>query len=84
MAVVRIPARDPDGMSAYQSIVDKINAKQSSILEIVMVVSVNTDSKSAAFLKYCSIVPDEPLAHVKLDNAIENLFCTMLRGGAEM
>ena len=58
----------------YKFITDSLNAMGTVTCEIVTVVSVNRPSKSKAFLKLLSIVPDAEQSPETLESELETIF----------
>jgi len=76
-AMVPVPTRYDDGdmTSAYKVLVDELNNIGPEKYEVVTVVSVHTNSRSSAFLKLLSILPDARRSPTK-ESQLETLFTT--------
>ena len=56
--MIPVPDQCDGVMTAYQSIVDKLNSAGPAAYEIITIVTVNKPSKSSAFLKLLSSTPE--------------------------
>ena len=76
--MVPVPNRYDDGdvTTTYKVLVDDLNATGGDKYEVIMVVSVHTPSKSAAYLKLLSVLPDAPEASCTVESKLETLFTT--------
>ena len=72
VTVVRIPERQDDDsiFAVYQPIVDKVNAIGPHFLDILTIVSVNKNSKSAALLKFFNICPGQTQASAEIEDGV--------------
>ena len=74
--MVHVPNRYDDGdmTTAYKVLVDELNARGPGKYEVIMVVSVHRPSKSSAFLKLLSTIPDAQ--QCTMESKLETLFTT--------
>ena len=77
-AMVPVPTRYDNGgdTTAYKVLVDELNGIGPEEYEVVMIVSVNKPSKSSAFLKLLSLIPDAHQASTTMESQLETLFTT--------
>lgn len=77
-AMVPIPTRYDNGgdMTVYKVLVDEINSIGPEKYEVVTIVSVHKPSKSSAFLKLLSTIPDAHQASSTMESQLETLFTT--------
>ena len=75
-AVIPVSDRYDDATvhTVYKFIADGLNAMGTETYEIVTVVSVNRPSKSKAFLKLLSIIPDAEQPPETLQSELETIF----------
>ena len=74
--MVPVPTRYGDGdiTSEYKVLVDELNNIGPEKYEVITVVSVHKPSKSSAFLKLMSILPDAHQASPTMESQHETLF----------
>jgi len=76
--MVPVPTRYDNGdmTSAYKVLVNELNAIGPENYEVITVVSVHKPSRSSAFLKLLSIIPDARQTSSTIQSQLETLFTT--------
>ncbi len=64
---------DVDVTTVYKVLVDDLNAMGPETYEVITVVSVNKPSKSSAFLKLLSVIPEAKQASDTMELRLETL-----------
>ena len=77
-AMVPVPTRYDDGdvTTMYKELVDELNGIGPDKYEVITVVSVHKPSKSSAFLKLLSIIPEAHQSSSTMESKLERLFTT--------
>lgn len=77
-AFVRISSRydDASTVASYQSIVDKIHVDGIHSLSIGMIITINKNSKSQAFLKYLSFCPEHTQVNPEIEDQVQKCLCS--------
>ena len=75
--MVPIPnSDDVDMTAAYKLLVDELNTAGPNKYEVITVASVHSRSKSSAFLKLLSLIPDAQQASFSMESNLETIFTT--------
>jgi len=76
--MVPVPTRYNDGdvTTVYKVLVDELNANGPYKYEVITVVSVHKSSRSSAFLKLLSIIPEAQQVSPTVELNLEKLFTT--------
>lgn len=74
-AMVPVPTRYGNGdMTMYKVLVDELNGISPEKYEVITIVSVHKNSRSSAFLKLLSILPDAHRGPPNMESQLETLF----------
>lgn len=82
--MIPVPDQSDSVMATYQSVVDKLNSIGPTVYELITIVTVTKPSKSSAFLKLMSSIPEaeEIQASETMESNLEVLFNTNTLAGA--